>query len=185
MKNKLKLIIMVILSMAILTGCSGKSPSDVVESYFSEIKTGENADVTNYISDTIKENTDKKEEKAKEDPKMNEAMKIFMSNIDAKVLSEKIDGDNATVEVELKGFNLSNIVVEILQENLSNMFSGKELKEDEVSQSILEKVKTAKVETRKGTINLSKVDKKWKIKTDDKAISLIFGKTEELNKKDI
>ncbi|MEG1871028.1 MAG: hypothetical protein RR192_03430 [Peptostreptococcaceae bacterium] len=125
----------------------------------------------------------KNTESDKEDPKMEEAMKVYMSSLDVKVLSEDIKDDKASVEVELKGINFSNIIVEIFQETLAKAFSGNEITEEEMSSSILEKVKSAKIETRKGKINLSKTDKDWKIETDDEDfMTLIFGKSQEANK---
>ncbi len=226
MKNKLKMMITVALSMVIVTGCGAKSPTEVVNSYFEEIKKGENAQVTEYILENvesieenttnseevkedskmeeamkiylskldakvlseeidgdkasveveIKENTTNSEE-VKEDSKMEEAMKIYLSKLDAKVLSEEIDGDKASVEVEITGLNFSNIILEILGETLSNAFSGIETTEEDTSNSVLEKVKNGKVETRTGNVTLSKVDKVWKIESEDESfMGLVLGK---------
>ena len=38
MKNKLKIMIVALLSMVIVTGCGTKSPTEVVNDYFNEIK---------------------------------------------------------------------------------------------------------------------------------------------------
>ena len=109
--------------------------------------------------------------------KLKKPMKLYLSKLDAKVLSENIDKDKATVEVELSGLNFSNIILEIVQESISNVFSGVEMSDEDMSNSILEKVKSGKVETRTGNITLSKVDKEWKINTDDESfMGLIFGK---------
>ena len=40
MKNKLKIMMMVVLSMFIVTGCATTSPTEVVNNYFEEIKKG-------------------------------------------------------------------------------------------------------------------------------------------------
>lgn len=181
MKNKFKLMTIIVLSMVILTGCGVKSPTKVVESYFSEIKKGENAEVANYMLNSVEETVEKDGDK-ETDPKMEEAMKIYMLSLDAKVLSEEIKDNKASVEIELKGINFSNIIMELLQEGLANAFSGNEMSAEDMNNSILEKIKTAKVETRTGKINLSKVDKEWKIETEDEDfISLIFGRAQELN----
>lgn len=181
MKNKIKLMLMVVLSMAVLTACGGDSPTKVVESYFKEIKAGENTDLTKYMLDSIenKENTkDNAKEDEKPDPKMDEALKIYLSKLDAKVISEKIDGDNATVEVEMKGLNFGKIMIEVFQDNLSAMFGGDEKAGENMSEDFLTKVKDSKVETRKGKVNLTKSDKGWKIKQDNDLISLVFGSAE-------
>ena len=54
MKNKLKIMMMVVLSMFIVTGCATTSPTEVVNNYFEEIKKGENAEVTELANDLIK-----------------------------------------------------------------------------------------------------------------------------------
>lgn len=181
MKNKLKVFMVSLLAMIALTGCMLNSPSEVVNNYFDEIKKGENAQVTEYLLDSIKteENNGDKEE-ITVNPKVEEAMKIYISKLNVKVLSEKIDKDKATVDVEVSGFNFANIILDVIQENLANAFSGVQITEDYISNSILEKVKTGKVETRTGTITLSKVDKEWKINTDDESfMGLIFGKAKD------
>lgn len=180
MRNKLKLMVMIVLSMIILTGCTSKSPSDVVEAYFSEIKKGESTEVENYILNTMEKDKESKDDK-KENPKMDEVLKLYMSKLDAKVLGENIKNDEASVEVELTGPNFSNITMELLQESLANAFSGSEINEDDMGDSMLEKIKSEKLETRKGKINLSKVDKEWKIKNDEDSAALILGRTKNLS----
>lgn len=163
-----------------LFGC----PSEVVNSYFSEIKNGENADLANYLLENVETQSEDTEKETKEDPKMEEAMKIYLSKLNVEVLSESIDGDKATVEVDVSGLNLSNIILDILQESLSNAFSGTEITDEYMSNSILEKVNSGKEETRTGTISLSKVDKEWKINTDDESfMGLILGKAQGFNDK--
>ena len=179
MKNKLKIMIVALLSMVIVTGCGTKSPTEVVNDYFNEIKKGENAEVTEYLLENIESTEDSTEsnDETSQDPKIEEAMKLYLSKLEVKVLSENIDKDKATVEVELSGLNFSNIILEIVQESISNVFSGVEMSDEDMSNSILEKVKSGKVETRTGNITLSKVDKEWKINTDDESfMGLIFGK---------
>lgn len=177
MKNRIKLVLIIALSMIALVGCKGESPTNVVESYFKEIKAGENADVAKYMLDNI-ENSKDADSSKESDPKMEETIKIYLSKLDAKVISEKIDGENATVEVELTGLNFGKIMVEVLQENLADMFGGNEAAADNLDNDFLEKVKTSKVETRKGKVNLTKEDKGWKIKQDNDLNSLIFGSVE-------
>lgn len=184
MKNKLKIMMMVVLSMFIVTGCATTSPTEVVNNYFEEIKKGENAEVTEYLLESV-ESTDagtESDDETEVDPKMDEAMKLYLSKIDAKVLSENIDKDKATVEVEVSGLNFSNIILELLEESLANAFSGVEMSDEDMSNSILEKIKSGKVETRTGTVTLSKVDKEWKIDSEDESfMGLIFGKAQELD----
>lgn len=92
MKNKIKLMLMVVLSMAVLTACGGYSPIKVVEFYFKEIKDGENTDVTKYMlySFENKENTkDNAKEDEKADPNMDEDLKLYLSKLDTKQFLKK------------------------------------------------------------------------------------------------
>ncbi|MGL6108373.1 hypothetical protein [Romboutsia sp.] len=175
MKNKFKLILLTLLSMVVVTGCSSKPPSTVVEEYFTEVKKGQSANVSEYLIDS-KDDTETEEKS--EDPIMDEAMNIYMSKMDVKVLSENIEEDKAIVEVEFTGFNMSNMFLQIVQESLEKAFSGVEMSDAQMSRSFLEKVKSGKVETRKGKLNLTKVDKVWKIKSDSDYNALIFGNPE-------
>lgn len=182
--KKLKIMLMIVLSMVIVTGCGAKSPTEVVDNYFTQVKKGENADISKYLLENVESKSEEEnvEEDIEEDPKMEEAMKIYLSKLNAKVLSEKIDGDNATVEVEIKGLNFSNIIIEVIQESLSNAFSGTQMTEEDMSNSVLEKVNNGEEETRTGTISLTKVDKEWKINTEDENfMALILGQAKEFN----
>lgn len=181
MKNKLKLILLTLLLMMIVVGCSAKKPSTVVEEYFTEVKKGQSAEASEYLLDS-NDSTDteenKKGEEASEDPIMEEAMNLYMSKMDVKILSENVEDDKATVEVELTGLNLSNMFLEIVQDSFANIFSGEEMSEIDMGRSMLEKVKNGKLETRTGKINLTKVDKNWKLSGDDDYNALIFGNPE-------
>lgn len=178
MRNKVRLMLIAMLSMFVITGCSSVSPTKVVEAYFSEIKSGENADVEKYLSEAANSAENDSDVEVEEDPKMNEAIAMYLEKLDAKCISENIDGENATVDVEIKGLNFGKIIVEVLQESISNLFSGSQVDDSEISTSFLEKVSTGEVESRTGKVNLSKADKEWKINVDDDLMSLIFGSME-------
>ena len=178
MSKKLALLIVATLSLGMmLVGCKSESPTDVVNEYFEQIKKGDNEQAAEFIESTMSQTKEETSAQAEEetDKVMEEALKIYLSKIDAKVLSEKIDGDNATVEVELNAPNFSNMMMEVIGESLSAAFSGEEMDEDYMSQSLLEKVKSSENEPRTGKISLTKGDKQWKIKSDDVMLGLILG----------
>jgi len=179
MSKKLAILMATILSLSMmLVGCKSESPTDVVNTYFAQLKKGDSEEASKFIEDTISETEDEAGDKAADeqtDEVMDEALKIYLSKMDAKVLSEKVDGDNATVEVELSSLNFGNMLVEIMQEGLADAFSGKEVDDDYMSKSLLEKVKSGKVETRTGKVNLTKKDKVWTIKSDDSIVALMLG----------
>lgn len=169
MRKKLAILIITILSVSMmLTGCMRKSPSNVVDAYFKELKSGKQADrfLTNPIFDEDEEDTDEI---------MDETLKLYMSKIEAKVLSEEVNEDSATVEVEVNGPNLANMMLEVMGESIVDAFSGKDVDDDYMNRSLLEKVKEGESETRTGKVNLTKEDKKWKIEDDDDLMNLLLG----------
>ena len=107
MRKKLVVLITIILSLSMmLVGCKIESPTDVVNSYFTQLKNGDseqaNEFIENAISQSEEETSDQtKEETEETDEIMEEAFKLYLSKIDVKVLSEEVDGDNAAVEVEI------------------------------------------------------------------------------------
>lgn len=179
MKNKLKLLIVMVISIIALTGCKATTPTDVVTEYFKEIKNGTNADVSAYLQESVEQSTSQEAATEEVDPKIDEAMKIVTTKIKAKPLSEEIKEDKAVVQVEVEGINLSNIMLEIIGEAFNKAFSGEELTEDDTSNMILEKVKNAQTETRTGKVNLTKVDEKWKIEVDEDLMALILGTADQ------
>lgn len=164
--KKLKLISLVMLSTIIL-GCSLKKPSNIVEEYFTEIKKSE---PINIPVDLISNNQD-----TKVVDMMDEAMSLYLNEIKIKILSENINEKKATVEVELTGLNMANMYVEINKEYLGNSFGNGEISSERLSRGLLEKAMLEEPETRKGTINLTKVNKAWKIKIDSDYNSLVYG----------
>ncbi|MGX4599566.1 hypothetical protein [Faecalimicrobium sp. JNUCC 81] len=175
MNNKLKLIIMMIGTIFMITGCTSESPSDVVDNYFNELKKGENAKVSEQFINSVNQ---AESNETKESKDMIEAFSIYMSKLDAKELSEKIDGDKASVEIELSGLSLGKIMLEVIQGSLENMFSAEENTSENIGKAFLDKTKLAKLETRTGVINLAKIDGKWKINEDQDLTTLIFGNME-------
>ena len=172
MRKKLAILIITILSLGmILVGCKSKTPTEVVNAYFTELKNGDSEQAAEFIES----NTSQTDEADETDKVMEEALKLYLSKIDAKVLSEEISGDNATVEVEINGPNISNIMGEVINESLADAFSGKETDEYYISKIFLEKVESSKSETRSGKVNLIKEGNEWKVKSDDEIVNLILG----------
>lgn len=178
MRKKLAILIITILSLGmILVGCKSKTPTEVVNAYFTQLKNEDSEQAGEFIESTISQTDEEASDKTtnESDKVMEEALKLYLSKIDAKVLSEEISGDNATVEVEINGPNISNIMGEVIDESLADAFSGKETDEYYISQIFLEKVESSKSETRSGKVNLIKEGNEWKVKSDDEIVNLILG----------
>lgn len=186
--KKIFILIVTLLTVCLfVTGCSSKSPTDVVNAYFTELKKEDSSQAANFIESAISqteemtEQVDGEEESEEFNTTMEEALKIFISKIDAKVLSEEINDDNATVKVELNGQNLANMMLQTVGESILDAFSGQDINEEYMANSLLEKIKDSETEVRNGQINLTKEDKEWKIKFDENLQVLLIGTTDDTN----
>ncbi|WP_158534724.1 DUF5105 domain-containing protein [Romboutsia maritimum] len=172
MKNKIIYLLTVIISSISLVACTTNTPTSVVNNFFKDIK----PQMQDYLKNTI--SNDKNTEKLSKEIQ-DELINKF-SKVQGKVLSEKIDKDKAQVEVELRSINLGKILGEVFKENISQAFSGEELSEEAISNMLIEKIKEAQISTRKGTIDLVKVDGNWEIDNKKSLASLILGVNEEI-----
>lgn len=185
------LMLMVLVSM-VMTGCKTETPTDVVNSYFSSIKKSDTKEAKKLIKDTISEevlneetqvsstNDDSSDESDKaESEKLDESLKMYLTKMDAKVLSENVKDDKATVKVQLKAPNYSNLLLEVMEESIADTFNGKEVKQSDVEKSLEEKIKNSESEIRSGQINLTKKDNEWTIVSDADITNLLLGEADE------
>ena len=191
-KTVLALLMIMLFIPMMLTGCKSETPTDVVNTYFSSIKKSDSKEAQKLIEDTISDEIlneetgttstqdETSETSKKEDgQKLDESLKMYLSKIDAKVLSEKVNEDKATVKVEIKAPNYSNLLLAVMEESIADTFNGKEVKQAEVEKNLEEKIKSSKAETRSGQINLTKKDNEWKIKSDENITNLLLGEADE------
>ncbi len=185
------LMLMVLVSM-VMTGCKTETPTDVVNSYFSSIKKSDTKEAKKLIKDTISEevlneetqvsstNDDSSDKSYKaESESLDESLKMYLTKMDAKVLSENVKDDKATVKVQLKAPNYSNLLLEVMEESIADTFNGKEVKQSDVEKSLEEKIKNSESETRSGQINLTKKDNEWTIVSDADITNLLLGEADE------
>lgn len=191
-KTILSLLMIMLFIPMIVTGCKSETPTDVVNTYFSSIKKSDSKEAQKLIEDTISDEilneetgtTSTKEEntdtsKKEDSEKLDESLKMYLSKIDAKVLSEKVNEDKATVKVEIKAPNYSDLLLDVMEESIADTFKGKEVKQSDVEKNLEEKIKSSKAETRSGQINLTKKDNEWKIKSDEDITNLLLGEADE------
>lgn len=191
-KTILALLMIMLFIPMMMTGCKSETPTDVVNTYFSSIKKSDSKEAQKLIEDTIsgeilneetgttstkEENTDTP--KKEDSQKLDESLKMYLSKIDAKVLSEKVNEDKATVKVEIKAPNYSNLLLAVMEESIAETFNGKEVKQADVEKNLEDKIKSSKAETRSGQINLTKKDNEWKIKSDEDITKLLLGEADE------
>ena len=191
-KTILSLLMIMLFIPMMVTGCKSETPTDVVNTYFSSIKKSDSKEAQKLIEDTISDEilneetgtTSTKEEntdtsKKEDSEKLDESLKMYLSKIDAKVLSEKVNEDKATVKVEIKAPNYSDLLLDVMEESIADTFKGKEVKQSDVEKNLEEKIKSSKAETRSGQINLTKKDNEWKIKSDEDITNLLLGEADE------
>ena len=176
--NKFIALSLLAISLVAFVGCNKtESPKEVVSEYFEDIKFNAENELVNNVIET--ENGEE-EVFTKE---TEEALKDLVKKLEYTVGDEKIDGDKATVNVTVKGANLLELVTNTINDamgaTVGAIFSNKEMDDSEinniVNKTLLENIKKAKVDERKGTVTLNKRDNKWKLSTDDELSKLVLG----------
>lgn len=193
-KNVLTFLMIMLFLPIMMTGCKTETPTDVVNTYFSSIKKSDSKEAEKLIENTLSDEilneatsevsttnktSDKSSESNKESKNLDGSLKMYLSKIDAKVVSEKVNEDSATVKVEVKAPNYSNLLLEVMQASMKESLVGKDVKKSDVEKSLEAKIKNSKAETRIGQINLTKKDDKWNIKSDADITNLLLGEADE------
>lgn len=185
--KRLALVLVMMLSTVLLYGCGGKTPTAVVNEYFEKVKSG-NTDVQKLFS-MVEEETEGAEgnEEASESDNFSEEVKNKLlekiKDITYTVNSETIDGDNAKVNVTVKGMDLNIVLGKVIQESFSfvfaQAFSGTEMTEEESNNyfnSLFSKyIDEVTYSERTLDVELTKVDKEWRIKEGDTISKLLLG----------
>lgn len=183
MKKRLILLTMT-LSVIMMVGCKSESPSDSVNTYFTTMKSTDSKAVQQLIKNTIPEEALNEaitlNEEESSESTLNESLISYLSKVEAKIVSEKVDNDKATVEVKIDAPNYSDLLLQVMQESEEKSSTGKEVTATDVEKSLSEKIKNSKNETRTGTITLTKKDNEWKIKADDTIANLLLGEANEV-----
>ena len=167
-------LVALILSIFMI-GCGSKNtPSDTVNDYFSVIKAGSNSDFSKtFLSQIIPAQSDAL------DAETTNAILDILSKLDVTVIDEQITGDTATVNLDIKGVNFNTVLA-----NFTTNFQTKikslgvkalNLSEDELTSMgrdiLIEEIKNAPIENRKGSINLTKNGNDWIINQNDDSFS--------------
>lgn len=187
MKNlkKLATVLVMMLSTTLLYGCGENTPTDVVNEYFQKVKSGD-TDIKKLVTMVEEESAEVNEESLEEDNFSEETQKKLLEKIkeiDYKVNSETIDGDNAKVNVTVKGMDFNIVLGKVMQEAFgfifTQAFSGVEMSEEESNtyfNELLNKyLDEITYSERTLDVDLTKVDKGWKIKETDAISKLLLG----------
>lgn len=176
----MKKILYILISLFFVSGCSNISntPTKQVESFFNKYQTLD-SEVLNDLDKVIIDDTKLNETNRKE---YREVMKKQYKNMTYKIKDETIDGDKAIVTVEITVLDLGKIIREAADYKNNHIEEFKDedgnYDENKYIDYLIPRLKEAKEKVRYTLdINLTKIDKKWKIDgidsdTEDKILGI-------------
>ena len=175
-------IIAIIILAIVLYVVFANGPKGVVEGMFSTLKNGDYDEVNEYINynEVISSSNVLDSESLDE-----ETMNLLFDKLSWKITETTQEQNTADVTVEVTNKNFKTIIGNFMQNALRVAFSGQELSDEEMENSLLEELRSEDVETitTTQTINLTKQDGKWVINTTGKNLVdiLLPGLSEAVN----
>ena len=176
MKKKFSILITLIFSMFLLTGClSASTPEEVVKNHFKDISSELSNDTTKNI---LSELVSSKNDNVNED--LANALVDSLSKIQVTTTGEEINGDTAKVNVSVKGINLQTVISSYITRCMTESSSIKDASEEEITKFaqnlLIDELKKGTLEDRTGVINLTKdSDNNWVISQDDDYTTALMG----------
>jgi len=175
-KKRFSILITLIFSMFLLTGClSASTPEEVVKNHFKDISTELSNDTTkNMLSELVSSKNDNVNED------LANALVDSLSKIQVTTTGEEINGDTAKVNVSVKGVNLQTVISSYITRCMAESSSVKDASEEEVTKFaqnlLIDELNKATLEDRTGVINLTKdSDNNWVISQDDDYTTALMG----------
>lgn len=176
MKKKISVLITLIFSMFILTGClSASTPEEVVKNHFKDISSELSNDTTkNMLSELVSsKNSNVNEELAN-------ALVNALSKVEVTTTGEEISENTAKVNISVKGINLQTVISSYITRCMTESSSVKDASEEEVTKFaqnlLIDELNKATLEDRTGVINLTKdSDNNWIISQDDDYTTALMG----------
>lgn len=184
MKKIIATLLMMVL-MVSLTACGGgESAEKATINTIEAVKTYNKDALSKYLDyndlvDVNESGSDTAEEEGAD------YIKNIFKNIDYKITSSKENGDTAVVSAEITNIDMSNVFSLYIQEAMSIAMSqafseeaqSEEDMEEQMNQllvNLIEENKTTTV-TNNVDINLTKVDKQWKVEVDENLQNALMG----------
>lgn len=183
MRNFKRLAMFLVLIMTtVLYGCGGNTPTDVVNEYFGNIQKG-NTNVQDLFNMVAEEGNAEDVESDSLSEETSKKLIEKMKGLTYKVNKEEINGDNAKVNVTVKGMDLSIVIGKVMQEAfgymLSQAFTGVEMTEEESNKYFeglfVKYLDEVTYSERTEDITLKKVENEWKIEENDALSKLVMG----------
>lgn len=176
MKKKFSILITLIFSMFLLTGClSSITPKDVVKNHFKDISNELSNDTTKtMLSKLVSSKNNNVNEK------LANALVDSLSKIEVITTGEEINENTAKVNVSVKGINLQTVISSYVTRCMTESSSIKDASEEEVTKFaqdlFIDELNKATLEDRTGIINLTKDSKNnWVISQDDDYTTALMG----------
>lgn len=172
----MKKLVCFLLALFVLTGCGNmnNTPTKKVEDFLTKYQTND-SDVMSDLDDVLTFDNDLTDDERNE---YREFMKKHYQDMTYKIKDEKIDGDSATVDAEIKVRNYANTVNDANNYRLEN---ASEFDEDNTFASYrLKKLRdVTDTETYTITFHLTKVNDEWTIdpisSDDESKLNGLYG----------
>ena len=180
--KKIVAVLSVVIFTVMLAGCGTLSPKRVVDKRLKSIQKLKKENITEILGS--KNNKDSKGSEFIDKYKESSVKLVQTVNkITYKINSETIDGDNAKVNVTIKGPDLENMLTKFIEKMLSEALSmqilGKNMttseKNEKFDEVFAEVIGEAKFKERTMDINLIKNGKQWEIKDNDELTKLVLN----------
>ena len=188
-KRYLSIILILVIGVGV-TACGNSTPTSEVEEVLEGLRAGKREEVKVLVTDAINKSIlGNSEELSKEVPsgmteETQDLLNKVLGKMSYKINSENIENEKATVNVTLKGGNISKAFKGYLGDLLTLAYTSDVLSttpKDEyfllVNSIFYEKLKAIEYEDRSGDINLTKNGEKWVVENDVAFFELLLGVT--------
>ena len=183
--KKIALVLVLLLPTMLVYGCGKQSPTDVVNEYFKNVEEGLANPEYLIASGEITEDG------LEEDSLSEEAQRKLlekMKEITYKVNSESINGDNAKVNVTVKGIDLNIVLEKVFEEAFEFTFeqalSGDEMTDEETNAYfdglLVKYLEETTYSERTLDIDLTKGDEGWEVVENETLTKLLLGIDESI-----
>lgn len=189
LKRYLSIILILVIGVGV-TACGNSTPTSEVEKVLEGLRAGKREEVNVLVTDAINKSIlGNSEELSKEVPsgmteETQDLLNKVLGKMSYKINSENIENEKATVNVTLKGGNISKAFKGYLGDMLTLAYTSDVLSttpKDEyfllVNSIFYEKLKAIEYEDRSGDINLTKNGEKWVVENDATFFELLLGVT--------
>lgn len=173
------LIVILLIIAAVAFVVLNSRPQTIVNNLLNDLKQGNFQEVNKYFntdSENLSENLSIGGQDLDE-----ETYKLIFEKLEWKINKEEVNGDNAAVEVEVTNKDFQVILTNYTQKLIAAAFTGTTLGEEQYKTYLMDELRNESVTTKTTTqtINLVKVDGKWKVVTNDTFVNLLLPGLQE------